>query len=122
MSFPDSLTPTIEVNMIYVLISVVVIAVIATCVIANFNKKRRMRRYELLRHINMITDPNGCASAKEHLQFCRHISSYYGIPLIEVGFDGGMERLRSEVARSLERAAFRREQALKGISTFIRNT
>jgi len=62
-----------------------------------------MWKMELRRHVEMIIDPDGCTTAKNHQERAIYIIEHYGIPLSDIGFTGGIEALGIEVNKSLER-------------------
>lgn len=76
----------------------------------SFQSRKKIRRGDLRRHVEMILDPAGCVDALKRYEECKHIVAYYGIPLSEVGFNQGMEELFVEVGNSLARCAHRQSR------------
>ncbi|GEM_PF-3943023 len=94
-------------------IDFVVLGIVALIVVIWVVHKKRTNRkkYELARHIRMILDPNGCENALSRWNECFHISTYYGHPLHENGFDGDYQDLEVAANMSLNRY-LKRERAV----------
>ena len=64
-------------------------------------KRRYQKKYELYQHVRVILDKRGCGYADQHFLASRHITRHYRIPLINAGFIGDIEDLRTRALLSL---------------------
>ena len=104
-------------NPIKIIVSSVIVVFAVIAIIAYlYRQKRKMRKGELRNHVNQILHPDGCSNAMHHFDEAIHISTYYGIPMEEVGYHHHHDQLRADAVASIQRAVALAEKTWQGFT------